>query len=1054
MNRYEDILDAWITIEQLSEGSINRKDSMYQLLHEKQADWKKFFEDFLGSQKDKNHMSDKSFQKSGLVMYFGIFNFQEVVDILREKYNIPSTYEEISNSDKFTIALYFDSELNFIPDKLFLTMSGVIRNLGYLPDNFNEIENKFKEVLSRKFEEDFNRTFDELFNRYQISQENFCYKFLSDLENGDVNLHSFFIKDLTKAKTLNNANLNRYIQGFSGTRINLDSHKNSERFNPTIFEEILQPKNFPLGRFISNTEHPPSFMQQVAINLALKDSDSENILSVNGPPGTGKTTLLKDVFADLIVQQAAEIASRPNKKIEPTITYWKQAKFGVLPSSIAEKNIVVASSNNGAVQNIVHELPKMGEDSKEFIEEIKEADYFTTISNCQFEKSFQNQQFNLQVTKVSDDNWGVFSLEGGKATNIEKLLLTIDAMVKDLNNNFLDTPQVYNEFMELHNKVKEEREEKQRIYDNYKRLREVEQQIKKRELQFQTEFQQYEKELNDYVHLNNSKIQSFQLELDDYNATASNIVYEIEQVTLDLKNAERNYDLIIARKPSLFWLQKILFKSKVEKYLHELTKGNQEIQKLISHNNELLARKQRVEFKIEEASNAIEELNKQIQTKQEEFNKWLVLNENKITKLKRERDVLKQELSSKNISCIDFNVSYEDLQNCSPWFDQEFRKSQSKLFILALKVRKQFLYENIKNLKASSIIWNKQSEFVAKENAQHIITEAWQWINFAVPVIGTTFASFSKMFNYVGERSIGYLFIDEAGQALPQASVGGIFRSNKIMVVGDPSQIQPVLTLDSNVLSLIGRNYKVDEKYVSIEASTQTLTDDASRYGFYKSEDEWVGIPLWVHRRCKDPMFTIANTISYNGLMVRGKNDSKLKEEVKAQSKGKEEDESKGKALWIDVGGKAVDKYVKQQGLILRDLISNRIQEDPELANKIYVITPFKNVANQLIKLLDKINFPIREEGKVINIGTVHTFQGKEAKIVYLVLGADAESKGAASWAVSEPNIMNVAATRAKEEFYIIGDKKLYSSLGSKVANDTIKVIEKYNEQIGVIARG
>lgn len=201
-------------------------------------------------------------------------------------------------------------------------------------------------------------------------------------------------------------------------------------------------------------------------------------------------------------------------------------------------------------------------------------------------------------------------------------------------------------------------------------------------------------------------------------------------------------------------------------------------------------------------------------------------------------------------------------------------------------------------------------------------------------------------------------------------------------------------------------------------------------------------------------MFTIANTISYNGLMVRGKNDSKLKEEVKAQSKGKEEDESKGKALWIDVGGKAVDKYVKQQGLILRDLISNRIQEDPELANKIYVITPFKNVANQLIKLLDKINFPIREEGKVINIGTVHTFQGKEAKIVYLVLGADAESKGAASWAVSEPNIMNVAATRAKEEFYIIGDKKLYSSLGSKVANDTIKVIEKYNEQIGVIARG
>ncbi|MFB2516001.1 AAA domain-containing protein [Lysinibacillus sp. OTC-L20] len=130
---------------------------------------------------------------------------------------------------------------------------------------------------------------------------------------------------------------------------------------------------------------------------------------------------------------------------------------------------------------------------------------------------------------------------------------------------------------------------------------------------------------------------------------------------------------------------------------------------------------------------------------------------------------------------------------------------------------------------------------------------------------------------------------------------------------------------------------------------------------------------------------------------------------------------------------------------MLRDLIKFQLVEKPELANEIYVITPFRNVPNQIIKILDQIQFTQREEGRVTNVGTVHTFQGKEAKIVYLVLGADTKSKGAASWAVLDSNIMNVAATRAKEEFYIIGDKQLYASLGSRVADETVKIIEKYN---------
>ena len=62
-------------------------------------------------------------------------------------------------------------------------------------------------------------------------------------------------------------------------------------------------------------------------------------------------------------------------------------------------------------------------------------------------------------------------------------------------------------------------------------------------------------------------------------------------------------------------------------------------------------------------------------------------------------------------------------------------------------------------------------------------------------------------------------------------------------------------------------------------------------------------------------------------------------------------------------------------------------------------------------------------------IGTVHTFQGKEEDTVLLVLGADREHSGAAQWAASKPNLLNVAITRAKRRFYVIGERSLWESL-------------------------
>ena len=103
-----------------------------------------------------------------------------------------------------------------------------------------------------------------------------------------------------------------------------------------------------------------------------------------------------------------------------------------------------------------------------------------------------------------------------------------------------------------------------------------------------------------------------------------------------------------------------------------------------------------------------------------------------------------------------------------------------------------------------------------------------------------------------------------------------------------------------------------------------------------------------------------------------------------------------------------------------------------------YIISPFKSVIYEFKQALMKqfkenynyLKYQDIKEWVDSSCGTVHTFQGKEANEVIMLLGCDDESGiGAANWAGKKPNILNVAVTRAKYRFIIIGDYKLWSKV-------------------------
>ncbi|WP_163499652.1 AAA domain-containing protein [Helicobacter suis] len=1064
-NLKTNILDAYIVVEHLSEGNIDKRDKKLKPLsisdsEFSQRDYKLYFLNELKRFKERQKIQDD--KKMGLVCYFGIFAFEKVVQIFREKYNIPVEDEndDIIKGDKFSLALVFDKDLNFIEEKTFYTMCAYVHENGELIENMQTHEEKLSHTLQTQFEEEgFDVLFAALHAKYQVDKDNFRFALLKNIDAELIHLHSFFVKDLQIAKGLDNQNLTTYFSEFSKDKKNCDSKSDSPDFNPSLFNKLLAPKKYPLGRFVADSKYALSFMQQVALNIAI-DENNGALRSVNGPPGTGKTTLLKDIFAELIVKQAYEIVQLKDKVIKSDtkcrMSKIEMAELGLLPESITNKNILVASSNNGAVQNIVKDLPKSKEIAGEFKELAEKIDYFIKVANSEGEQ-----------------NWGLFALEGGASANIKKLLEKIGAMVEtlqDLSNkqdlkhacqmllkayikahfpigidfsdvlDFQDDGDdtkgdcfdIYKAFLALYDSVDSKRQKMQRYSQKLAELIHLQQEYIVKKKGFESAKTKKQNELDAKLYELEHNKTNLETKKQALKQEMAQIKENLTSLDTNLQALQEQQRVLKSSSPGLFarLFKTSSFVSHIEQewqVLQHIRGFTQQKDRSHAHYKRLFAELQHLQdlTNIEQAKQTLQEDFKQFIT---QGNQYLQNLEQRITHLLNTQD--------STIKPLDFSLSYEDLQKSNPWFDADFRKLQGQLFLLALGVKKQFLLDNLDNLRNAKQIWGNAYKLKDKENGKELLKGAFHWINLAIPVIGTTFASLQRMFNALGRETnfIGNLFIDEAGQAVPQSCVGALFRSQKIMAVGDPSQIKPVLSLHPSMINIIARKYHVTEHFLSDETSVQSIMDYINPYGYKNKKGEYIGIPLWVHRRCNSPMFDISNAISYDDLMVQGK----------------DKDKAKGKAQFYDVKGHAHDKFVPEQADFLKELIKKQLEANPKLQatpngikdqeNKdaIYVISPFRNVAFKLAEALKDLGFKHKRD-----VGTVHTFQGKEAKIVYFVLGADVNSKGAASWAVSEPNIVNVAATRAKEEFYIIGDLDLYKNLG--VMKKSIEVIDQYN---------
>lgn len=818
--------------------------------------------------------------------------------------------------------------------------------------------------------------------------------------------------------------------------VNTDGKGTPESALISLYDKILEKNTVPLliDKLLSYDSskkklvpknksliHTGNISNSIALNKRQRDSiygtlllKNGEILEIDGPPGTGKTTIFNSIIASKFVESVITkknpeilfICSNNNKAVVNVLDSLHKNYIN-LDTNIFERWLPDVSSYGLFMPSKSREMTELEKDGYLYAKKVP------SNKGPRWEglpMHMENETYLNQAKIHFSQNFNASGL--GEEFEISKMTnILYKEVIK--NYNLLKNIVIATENINL---VRKEEKDLSKVKDNKVEIlrRRI---LRNRKIRSQ-QLSSLKKKLNNIEkkHLRTKKL------LGDLNKKISNLSFIHRLLSLNP----------FIKEKTLNEVKKIFFQYDIK------SKNLNNLRTIDDYYNFSQKIHMKYELEYSYVKSDIESFEKNMKAKEISENKYL----NKMeTRSINDSDVHTEWLNYLKELSDKFSLDFDDLVE-HPSRIENYLDISLRPYLFNLSAR---YWEGKWIIETENTIKNVRG--LHSQNKQGV-EERFRRFAKVTPCFVSTLYTLPKIMEaYNGKtepmlNSIDLLLVDEAGQITPEVGVAPFALAKKATIVGDDKQIEPVWGItpqidEANLDKEELLNYYSDFSEKGILSSSGSIIKIARNVSKYHSEYS-DSIMLNEHFRCLPKIMEYFNTVSYDDKLIckRFSNKKMPFPELSYVNISDSQTEKVGNSRINEKEADYIVDWVIKNSSKLVDFYQKPINQI------LAVITPFKQQANLILRKLND-----KQINLSITVGTVHALQGAEKPVILMSTVYDSNQSG--PFFFEQSNMLNVAVSRAQDSFILITNKNMLlkgEDYSTKVLRDMLEISEENNE--------